>query len=61
MNASETERPADTPSRCPRELRCACLELGVSLEHQIADTSLRGDIVNRPQEREAVVKFLSAR
>ena len=44
---------ADAPSRCGHALRCACLELGVSLEDQVADTNLRGNIVNRSQEREA--------
>src|SRR5207237_457454 len=52
-NTVKTERLSDAPSRCAHELSCACLEIGVCVDDQIADTSLRGDIVNRSQEREA--------
>ena len=47
------ERPADAPSRNAHALRGACLELGISLEDQVADMSLRRDIVNRSEKREA--------
>jgi hypothetical protein len=51
----ETERRSTRrrPVSCAHALRCTRLELRISLEDQVADTSLRRDIVNRPQEREA--------
>jgi hypothetical protein len=52
-NTVKDGAPGGRPSRCARELGWACLELGVSLDNQIAHTSLRGDIVDRSQEREA--------
>src|SRR2546422_4843446 len=48
----ERSAPGGRPVPLRLHLRGACLEFGVSLEDEVADTVLRGDIDDRPQERE---------
>src|SRR2546425_5522070 len=50
----ERSAPGGRPVPLRLHLRGACLEFGVSLEDEVADTVLRGDIDDRPQEREEI-------
>jgi hypothetical protein len=48
----ETERRGGRPIPVRLSLDGACLEFGAGLEEDVADAALRGDVVDRPQERE---------